>query len=207
MIDRRQFNLTVGKFLLTGTVAVALSLNGCNIMSDIVAWEPSGLAAFNGIVTALGEFGIILNPADLLIVAAVRTLMNNLYADAKTYLALVPPPATIIAKIQEVLSLISGNIQQFLTGIEVVGSTIIGLIVSIGQVILSTIAGFIGGIPPAAPTPAAVNRVSVMAGNMMVGQGQNRAQLAFVAQKRNVKQFAHDCDAIFAAYGRGELEF
>jgi|HubBroStandDraft_6_1064221.scaffolds.fasta_scaffold37913_7 hypothetical protein len=211
MIDRRTFNK---KTLLWLSLAATtpFTMTGCNIMQDIVNWEPDGLAAFNGIVTALGEFGVVLGPEDLLIVAAVRTLMNNLYTDAKTYLALNPPPATEIAKIEEVLSLISGNIQQFLTQVQVTGGTIISLILAIAQMILSTIGGFISGLPTTAAVTAS-NRVSVrlgsfsaVTGNLLVGQGQNQGQLTFVAERRNLKQFRSGYNSICQVYGRGELE-
>src|ERR1700722_17867494 len=98
MQSRREFNKTIGTASLVLATGMTISLDGCNVMGDIVSWGPVGQASFDSMMTLLESVGL-LTPSILLIVPVVDRGFTDLIADAKVYESLNPPPAGILAKI------------------------------------------------------------------------------------------------------------
>ena len=191
-MNRREF----GAGALAVTVSGPFLLTGCSastVFTDIEHWIPVGIAAVQGIVSLLNGAGLITPPMQVL-VAAILTGFDDLLADVKAYEALNPPPVGALAKIEEVFSLIVGNIQSLLA--QVGGnSPVIATIIGLAQVILSTIAGFLGELP-------VTTRSLRMSGTFQVGS-QN---VTFKAERRTIRKFKRDYNHVAEAGGHREID-
>lgn len=149
IVDRRVF----AKYAAAGTLIAATgAMEGCNFASDIIAWGPYGLAAFNGLVTVLETFGVLTaDPALMLIVTAVRVGFADLVQDVQLYQSIKPPPSGALAEIEAVLFLIAGNISSLFEQVTTSFSPIVNLIIGFAQLILGVIEGFLNAIHAANP--------------------------------------------------------
>jgi len=190
---RRDFTKGMGTtaLFLLATGGTALTMTGCNVFTDIENWVPVGTAAFNSIVVLLETAGLI-NPAMAPVIAAIRLGFTEILADVKAYLAIQPPPVGALAKIQAVFGLIVSNFQDMLSQLQIATGPILTLVISLAQVILSTIAGFLGQLPVAA---------SVLTGTLKVG----KETVAYTAQKRSVRQFKKDWNSKVKAGNHPEM--
>ena len=182
----------------SGIAAIAASgaLTGCsagNVFTDIENWIPVGVSAIQGIVSLLNGSGLITPPMQVL-VTAILTGFDDLLADVKTYEALNPPPTGALAKIEEVFSLIVGNIQMLLA--QVGGnSPVIATVIGLAQVILSTIAGFLGDLP-------VTTKSLRLSGTFQVGS-QN---VTYKTEHRTIRKFKRDYNAVANAGGHPEID-
>lgn len=194
-LTRRNFTKGMGTtaLFLAVTGGAALTMSGCNVFADIEAWVPVGTAAFNSIIILLETAGLI-NPAMLPVIAAIRLGFTDILADVKAYQNIQPPPVGALAKIEAVFGLLVGNFQGMLAQLQVTGGPVVTLVISLAQVILSTIAGFLGQLP--------VSK-SLLTGTFKVGA----ETISYTAKHRNVRQFKKDWNTKAVAGNHPELKF
>jgi hypothetical protein len=177
--------------MVLATGASAIVMVGCNVFADIKTWQPVGLAAFNSIITLLETVGII-NPGANLLITDVRTAFADLLVDITNYQSITPPPVGALAKIQDTLSLIVGNVETLLAQLAVGMGTVVTLITGLANIFLSTIAAFQGQLP--AP-PLAARQFQIA-----------KQTVTYTAKKRSVGQFRHDWNSAAVAGGHPELQ-
>lgn len=137
----------VAKTIILLISVPTLFLSGCSTVQDILAWAPVGQKAFNALVDLLQKYNLT-NPTVDKFIADAQTGFTDLIADAQAYASANPPPTGALAKLQEALSLLAGNIQSALANLTGNTSTIIELIVGLAQLILGVIEGFENSLPP-----------------------------------------------------------
>lgn len=151
-MNRRSF---AKKSLLFLAVGSALSLDGCNVFDDILNWIPVGLTALQGIITILGS---LIPPPALAIITVIKAGFADLLAAVKEYNADTNPAdkATLLAKIRTFLNDIVNNFQSFLNALNLGNNPIVNIVIGLADIIISAIEGFMGQLPPSAPTPLAM---------------------------------------------------
>jgi hypothetical protein len=196
-LTRRDFGKYAGGAALVLASSAAINLEGCtsaSVFTDIENWVPVGLQAFQGIVSLLEGVGLI-NPVISPLIAAIIAGFDDVLADVKAYQAIVPPPAGMLAKIEEVFSLIVSNFQSMLSQLQISGGTLVNVIIGLAQVIISTITGLVGKLP-------ASSSVRITSGSFKVG----RDTVSYVPMARTRRQFKKDYNKIAAAGGHPEIE-
>jgi len=207
MITRREFTgFLTGTALLASTGSATILLNACNpssVFAEIEAWAcpPAGGTtsplqnAINGIVTILGPF---LPPGATVLIAAITASVTAACGATQEYLNTTPPPVGIIAKIQTALTDIADNLQAFLNAFNIPGNPIIAVVIGLAQVILSTIAGFLGKLPVAA---GAAKTMVIRASVRFSG-----VSAPVTPKVRTVKSFKSDYNAVCEAHGQTAIE-
>jgi hypothetical protein len=110
----------------------------------------------------------------------------------KLYQAMNPPPAGALAKIQAVFNLIVANFESLLS--QVAQNPIVSVVIGLAQIILSTIAGFMGQLPA---TPGKTLSVTFRVAN---------ENASFTPKARSRRQFKKDWNAVAAAGGHSEVK-
>jgi hypothetical protein len=196
-MTRRMFTKQTGAgILVLAAGGAAIALEGCsvsNVFTDVVNWEPVGKAAVQGIITLLQGAGLV-SPGIGLLIPVILAGFDELLVDVKTYQALNPPPAGALAKIVVVFNLIVSNFQDMLAQLNVTANPIITTVVGLAQIIIGTIAGFIGKLPTAAG--------KVLGNTFKVG-GQ---MIAYVPQARTRRAFKKDFNRVAVAGGHPEIQ-
>lgn len=188
IVGRRQF---VGH-LTRSAAAVALSsavvsMSGCSVWTDILNWVPVGEAALNSILSILSANGITVAAPGLAIIQTIEAGFTALVAAIKEYQSTTPPPVGTLAKIETILTDIADNFSTFLKSLNISGG-LLGVIVGLAQVVLSTIAGFMGQLPT--PTPATAAHAAVR--SLTVGSAQ---PVVVVPVHRTRRAFKKDFNA------------
>jgi hypothetical protein len=207
IISRRYFmqrgTLTAAgaKLALMGAAGGAvLTLDGCNVVTDLEHWIPVGRQGFNLVLAFLEDAGIlnpvvggVINGA----VALVQAAFNQLDGVVQQYKAINPPPAGIVQKIVAGLNLLAGNFQSFLTSINISDTSIAKYVARIADLILTTIAGFEALFPSLAKGTLVPNRTFSVAGQTAT----------FVPKERTIRAYKKDHNSIMRAAGHPELTF
>jgi hypothetical protein len=205
MLGRREFSKKVGTWLLLAcTTTSALLTEGCNTLNDILAWIPVGLNAFDNIVTLLENVGIINPLAGSAVTALILTIQKgfaDLKADIIAYQAITPPPVGALAKIDAILGLIVNNFQQFLNDVNIPDQGLLTLVVGFASLILSTIAGFIGQLPPA--TSAQLSTVKDRLARPVHVSGR---LVSYTPQAHSVRSFKASWNRLAKAGGHAEMQ-
>ncbi len=147
-LSRREFGkaVGVGSLVLT-TAGSSLFLGGCNFAQDIVNFEPTAANALTSIENILGANGIIFSPVVQEAFTAAQAALVAMKAAAEEYLAINPPPATTTAKLRAALQAVVDQVGAFLKALALPNGGILSLVLALAQLILSTIAGFMGNLP------------------------------------------------------------
>jgi len=189
-MNRRKF---VGA-LASGAAAVALgtSMEGCtlgSVWAEIQAWVPAGVAAFESIVTLVVPLAA---PGINTIATTVEAGFAALAAAVNQYLnAPAASKATLEQKVLLIFSQLQGDLQAFLSAVNVDGTNpIVKIVLGLISIIVSTITGFLGQI--GTPPPAATMR---MAG----------VSLNITPSARNRAKFVKDFNTACVAAGHSEL--
>lgn len=162
-MNRREFCSSVARsgaaviagrvFLLAGTGAAALVLEGCDVMTEIQDWVPVGESALNSILVLLGANGIVLTPVIMLAESALNAALTDLVAAVTAYKATNPPPQGAVAKVEAMLSAVVSSFGNFFSQLNLPGGSLYSLILNLIKLAISTVQGFINEIMPT-PTPA-----------------------------------------------------
>lgn len=189
-LSRREFGQMAGSAGIAAFTLSAIELEGCNaanVWNDIKTWLPTGIASFEAIVALFPGAAALIPIAETVKAAfAVLSAAVDQYINA--------PPAdkiTWLQKVELAFTDVTQNIQAFLTAIGQTGSPAVKLALAIANIILSTIAAFIGKIGPT-PAPATLRAA---------GQSVTVSPVY-----RNRKQFVTDFNAACIAEGHPELE-
>ena len=163
-MNRRDFTKRIGSmFLFVAAGGTSLLISGCNVFSDILNWIPVGEAALSSIILVLSSNGVIL-PAKLQsVIELIRAGFDALSAAVKEYRSTTPAPVGAVAKIETALKDIVDNFSTFLSSLSV-SSNLLGIIVGLSQIVLSTIAAFVNRLPPSmsvVPVRARIKSMSV----------------------------------------------
>jgi hypothetical protein len=203
VVTRREFNKYAGKGILLGAVTVSLAMEGCSVAQDILDWEPFALLAFNNLVTMLETFGVLTaDPALVLIVGAVRIGLNDLYQDAKLYLAIKPPPQGALQEIQAVLTLVAGNIKALFATIHTAFGSIVDLIIGLVQLILGAISGFLNRIGSKIGSVAGAKGITLADSFKFTASGQT---VSYLPLDISLGQFRSRWNKICASQGHFEM--
>jgi hypothetical protein len=158
-------------------------------------WIPVGLQAFNAIISLLegaGALALTAGSPITALVAVISASFAQLKSDIIAYQAINPPPASALAKIEATLGIIVTNFQSFLASLNVNDSKLAALVVGLAQIILSTIAGFQSQLTPG---------VTVVGSSARLGAGVFK----ITPEKRSIRSFKHDWNALVVANGHSEI--
>jgi hypothetical protein len=151
-VNRRQF---IGHLTKVAAIAVLLpatfEMEGCNVLSEIQAWVPTGEKAVNAILAVLVANNIPVSAGVQAAVGLVETGFNDLLAAIQEYESTTPPPVGALAKIQTIMKDISDQFSNFVAQLSGTGSNVLKVVVALATVVISTIGGFISQL---GPTPA-----------------------------------------------------
>lgn len=157
-ITRREFAKYSGVGALTlATAGSSLFLSSCNLEQDILNWIPTGEAALNSILTVLSANGILIPPGTTTIVNLIEVGFNDLVAAVKEYQSTTPPPVGALAKLKAAFQAVTDQFGNFVSSLSGTASKILAIVISIAQVVISTIGGFITQLPAAASALARLN--------------------------------------------------
>jgi hypothetical protein len=183
--------------LLTGLGAIALAgtQTACwfsgSLFTQILGYVGVGLTAFNAVV-ALVDPGAAAGVA--VIIALVKAGFADLQLAVQAYNnAPAASKATWLGKISVVLSDLQTEIQSFWVGLRLPGGTIATLISGLLSIILSTLAGFAGQLPP----PPAGARL----------KGTPFGALPVTPHVRSKKQFESDFNKALTDAGQPAVQF
>lgn len=140
-MTRRAFGKLAGATGL-GLMAASsgLVLTGCNFVEDIANWTETAeesIASIESILTANGQ-AIPAGP-----LAVVNAAIAAVHEAAAAYLATSPAPVGALQKIEAALTDCSAAIGSFLTALGLPGGGLLTLVTELGELLLSTIAGFV----------------------------------------------------------------
>lgn len=183
MITRRDFASTSAKGLLAFLVISATGLTGCSAVTDLENWIPVALTAVSAIVKLLGP----IVPAP---VAAIIVLIQAGFSALLTAIQNYKAGTGILSDITNAITAIEMSFANFFQTISV-PSTLLNLIEGLAGIILSTIAAFANQINPA---PAPVTASATVGGT----------RVAYTPQKRSVKRFRSDWNALCVANSHPE---
>ena len=186
-MNRRTFT-RLGTFaILFASTGLSMLLSGCNVFSDIKAWLPIGEAALSSILLVLSSNGIILPAQVQTVVGLIKARFDALTAAIAEYQSTTPAPVGALAKIETAFKDIVDNFSTFLQSLSV-SSGLLGIIVGLAQIVLSTIAAFVNRLPASVNVKAVRSRLNAT----MVG---GRA-LVIVPKQRNTGQFRTDYNGV-----------
>ena len=187
-MTRREFGAYVvkgGALVLVAASGVSSSvlLSGCGVIQDIETWVPEGIAAVNAIENLLISNGFPVTGVALVAFNDTIDALNLVLNTAKTYASTNPPPSGALQKLQAAIAAVVSNLSAFLQAVQIPDMGLISLIVSLAQIIISTILGFANQLPTATQLVQQAKRRT-----WKVGATSFNVQ----AQKRSPKQFKHD---------------
>lgn len=146
-MNRREFvgSLTGGAALLVMSGGAMLTLEGCNVWTDIKTWVPIGISAFESIVSLVTPLAA---PGIDAIAQLVEAGFASLAGAVDDYInAPASQKTTFAEKVKLILTDIGNNIQGFLSAIGESNNPIVKVVAELISVILNTIAGFASDIP------------------------------------------------------------
>lgn len=201
LIGRRAFGLKLGKsaiamYMFSGLAAIYTA--GCNFVSDVKAWVPVGVAAFNQICNLLessGFLSVAAGTAGEAAVGLVSGAFNQVLAAIAAYQAITPAPVGAKERIVAALQVVVAQFQAFLSSLTISDAKIVSLVTGFANIILSTIAGFEG--------TADVPQGSLVKSHTAMICGK---ALTFTPQQRTVGQFKKDFNACAVQWGHPELK-
>jgi hypothetical protein len=198
-------------FLSRTVLAVAvlfsggLSLVGCtasSVMQDLFNWIPVGLSAVNSVLTLLSGAGILLGPGVLVTIAMIQTGLTDLKLAIAQYQSTTPPPVGSLAKIDTFLSDLVSNLGNVLNQLPSGPANIVTLVAGLGELVLTTIQGFMVKIPAVA---ASLPKTQATLGHGMMISGQ--AAIPLTPRKDLTRRgFIHDFNKQAVAGGHPEAK-
>jgi hypothetical protein len=200
LIRRRSFIGYLSVAALSGHTLLTTGCSEHSVMTDIKNWAPTGKRAFDSIASLLVNAGVI--PLGLAAKALIDGTFDQLETDAAAYLAITPPPAGALANVEATLNVIITNLQNFFASLTLPASSLLSMIVDLAGIIFSTIAGFLGGLPPAMAQMASRLKAKLSTA-YRVGAGSHD----ITPRVRNEREFKHDFSAIAKAYHHPEAAF
>jgi len=164
-LTRRGFTKLCSTGLIVFASGLTVFITGCGVFSDIQTWVPVGLAALQGILTALGP---LVSPGAAQIVSLIKIGFADLVATVNAYTSDTNPAdkATLVAKIRTILNDIVKGFQDLLVALNLANNPIEVVVVDLANVILSALAGFLSQLPVPAGGPVGV---SLKKGGVPVG--------------------------------------
>jgi len=139
-MNRREFGKLAGASALgLAAMSSGFVLTGCNWVQDVENWTQTGEESIASIESILTANNVPIPQGPLNIVNAAFAAIHEACA---AYLATTPPPVGALQKIQTALQDCSAAIGSFITALGLPGGNLLSLIVSLGELLLSTIAGF-----------------------------------------------------------------
>lgn len=191
-MNRRQFSAKAGKLLLLALgIGPAIALEGCNVVSDLIHYIPVIVGALNAIESILG----VLIPAPAFaIIVGIKGALADIQAAAVEYQADMNPAdkATLWHRILTFLHDVVDNFQQFLDALAAAGP-ILGVIIGIVNVVLSTLAWFADQMP-----------VPVTPMSFPVSLKADRQVIFITPVKRSIAQFKKDFNEVVIVNGHPE---
>jgi hypothetical protein len=188
-LSRRKFT---GTLLLALGVGPALALESCNIVADLINYIPVVVSAINSISSILGAFMPL--PA-VVIINGIKGALADIQAACVEYQAAPDTDkATLWKRVLLFLHDVVDNFQKFLDALAV-GGPILGVVLGIVNVILSTLGWFATQMPvPVAGGPIQMP-MTLKAGNQTV---------SIMPVKRSIQQLKADLNRIYIAGGHPE---
>lgn len=181
MLSRRKFAQVLAVGMLTLST---LTLTGCNALKDFINWIPVGLSSLAALVKLLD--GTISAGTQAIIVliqagfSALLTALQNLQSGKG-----------LLADVTADVSEIESNFASFFASLNV-PSTLLNLIEGLGDILLSTISGFLNSLG-SSTTASATFKLGAKT-------------VSYVPKKRSIKQYRSDWNAAAVAGGHPEAQ-
>jgi hypothetical protein len=154
-MNRRNFinqtGLTVIGLRIAGATALAgitFAETGCSVFNDILNWIPVGEAAVNSILAVLTANGVLVGPQLQTYINLIEAGLAALTGAVKEYQSTTPAPVGALAKIETAFKDVVDNFKTFLASLNV-NAGLLGIVVGLAQIVLSTIAAFMNRLPAA----------------------------------------------------------
>lgn len=210
--SRRGFIKTiVSMWMLATAMGSAVWLQACSaadVLADITAYIPVGIAGITNLLNLLGSLGIIplgVGTAAAAVLATISGLFATVKATITEYQQLVAagtPNPSLLVKIQDLLQSISDNIANFVAPLKISDSKIVQLIGALLSLILTTLAGFMAALAKMAGTPTATAAAKVRRTIAM----QSGSSLVVEAKYRTASQFESQYNKLMDGAGHQESE-
>ncbi|MGC1581321.1 MAG: hypothetical protein WA766_07550 [Candidatus Acidiferrales bacterium] len=179
-LTRREFSKTVPLGLILVSTGGMIELEGC---AGLSVYLGLALTGFTSLVNLLVSKGLI--SASNAIVVDVYAAFAAAQAADNTYNSDKTAGASALVS---ALSAVNQALQTFLAQADIpVLSGLVSLVLDAVQVIISTIAGYLGGLPNPAPSPSTLKA--------KVGQS-----VAVVPKKRSPRVFRDDWNKVVTGY-------
>ena len=189
-VTRRSFSTWL---LLFAVGIAAFTMSGCNVLQDLIDYIPWIVRALQSISSIVGPF----MPAPAATILGIITgALTDLQAACVQYQGdpLPADKANLLAEIKTFLKDIANNFQLFLNALATAGP-VLGVVLGIIQVVLSTLGWFSGSLPVSATATAMQMPMTLRASNQI---------LYIIPQKRSLKQFKQDFNTVVQNNGHPE---
>ena len=165
MTNRREFvGHLVGGAAVVAVAGSAVTLESCNVLSELETWVPIGLSAFDTLISYI-------NPAAGTALSVIVGTVNGLWQAVATAIAnyqhTTDPTTTVLDKVIAAMDALSGGLGQIVNSLPPGLSPVILKAVEFGfSLLLGTLKSIRNSIEPAAPTafkalaPVSVNGVT-----------------------------------------------
>lgn len=139
-LSRRQFSKLV---LIGSTGIMTFGVSGCNWVKDVEEWAVDGQASIASLVATLQANGVTVPSGPGTPLFDLNAALTAVEQAASSYLNANPAPQGALQKIEDALADCSSAVSNFLTALGLPGGGLLTLVTTLGEFLLSTIAGFV----------------------------------------------------------------
>ena len=157
-MTRRDF----GKLALGASAGLmTITVTGCNWVKDVEEWAVDGQASIASLVATLQANGVTVPSGQGTPLFDLNAALTSVEQAASTYLSTSPAPQGALQKIEDALADCSTAVSNFLTALGLPGGGLLALVTTLGEFLLSTIAGFVNKASAASGTSVAATSFRV----------------------------------------------
>lgn len=186
----RNTSFGIAALFLANTVSMfmtACGVFGGNVFTSILNWLPIGQRVLDSILTILTANGVLIAAPIQVIIDSVKAGFDALRAAILEYQSTTPAPVGTLQKIETAFKDIVDNFKTFLASLKISGG-LLGIIIGIAQVILSTIGAFVNRLPAS----SSMRRTIVIGDTLRMGE----MTVPVVLKSRDKKSFKLDVNAV-----------
>jgi putative Mn2+ efflux pump MntP len=214
VVTRREFTVNTGRFLLAGTVAASLPLNGCNWVQFLIDYIP---VINGGISTIESFFGAALPLGITAILDGIKAALADIGTAATDYEA--APPASKATFLQKIEVFLQGIVSGFQAVLDNFGasSPVPAIVLGVINLVISTLGWLVGKFASKAPSYAirysngqpvlvtliAPVRLTYRANTTSNSQNQS---MVIAPVERKPEQFKSAINSLMAANGRPDIQ-
>jgi hypothetical protein len=199
LLSRRAFGGKTGRWLLAGTAAAFLSINGCAVLVGALAHY---IPIINGAISTIEKFfGAALPPGVSAIIDTVKAILADIGTACSDYQKADPATkATLLGKIEVFLKGVVDGFQQILDNFGSLGP-VPAIVLGVINIVISTLEWLVGKFSKAATT----RMLMPMQVRMTARMGTGSQYMVIVPIQRNENQFKAEINSLMASNGRSDI--